>query len=351
MDANLLKVAVNNFGSIFAADIYQKTGIDFTYPSQIYAQVNTACNSKCPMCNVWREKDVELPAGIWIEWLKNVRSFIGPYKICFAGGEVFLKKDIFDIFEYCSKEKVPFGITTNGILLTKENIHRFLDLNPLNINISMDSMDEELYNQLRGVPALNLIKSNIEYLMEYIEKNKSHVKVSFKTVISSKNLNQLAGIAEYARKMNIMGITYDPIKKRRKIFEESNIPEFEEIYAIDKNKLKEVIEELVHMKRNGYNILNSEENMQQWLNYDKKGLSRKCDVPLRNLVVNSDGNIHLCDFNDISVSNIKDSDFASAWKKSDVKRIKAELTNCKNNCQYCMKRGFKDYLKLFLKYS
>ena len=117
-------------------------------------QLNYRCNSKCKMCNEWRVKAPELPAAIWNKALTELKSLSTSIKLSFAGGEIFVKKDLFDILEFCHKEDIIFGITSNGILLNKKTIERLVALNPLNINISIDSTNGKTYEEIRGLIVL-----------------------------------------------------------------------------------------------------------------------------------------------------------------------------------------------------
>jgi MoaA/NifB/PqqE/SkfB family radical SAM enzyme len=347
MNSKTINLAINNLKSIIYSDIYLKTGIDFTYPTQIYAQVNDECNSKCVMCDVWRKNENELPASTWIDALERLRNKISNYKICFAGGEVFLKKDVYEIFKYCNKNKIVFGITTNGILFNEENINKFLSLNPYNINISLDSLDSEIYKKIRGVNALETVLSNIKNILEYKKTTGNKVIITIKTVVNSYNIKELTNIARFAQEMGMNGVTYDIIKKRRKHFQENKVEDFEKIYNLDKELLNSVSKELIKMKSNGYKIFNSEENIRQWKNYDKKLLERICNIPLRNLYIFTSGNVQFCDYSNDVVGYIQDDDIDKILNSKLTNEIKKNHVNCQNPCVYCMKRSFKDYINIF----
>lgn len=351
MNKHVYKLALINAKNIATSELFLKTGLNYTKPTQVYAQINDKCNSKCIMCDCWRETKPELTSKQWINGLKKIKSIIGNYKICFTGGEVFVKEDFFEILEFCSKEGILFGITSNGIALNINRIKRLIDLKPFNINFSFDSLDSENYKSIRGVSCFETVKSNIEELMNYKKKVSSNVVVTLKTVVNSKNTNELCKLAEYANQLGVQGITFDKIKKRRKYFIEKFTPEFEELYNLDYPLLKRTITQLIEMKKAGYNILNSEESMRQWAEDNRSSIrTEKCIVPVKNLYIDSQGILKFCENIDIEIANFNDWDLKSIMKSKKTTQIKRDMVNCQQPCDYCVKRSVGDYAKLFFRF-
>jgi MoaA/NifB/PqqE/SkfB family radical SAM enzyme len=340
----------NNLRNMLAIQIYKHLKIDFTYPIKVNAQLNNACNSKCNMCDVWRQDHKELPASVWINALNQLKSGFGNLKVSFAGGEVLLKQDVYEIFEFCNDAGLPFGITTNGKLLNPDNIQRLLELKPMNINISIDSLNKEVYRNIRGVSFLESVKSNIDYLMMYIEKKSMNTKVFFKTVVNNLNLTELQSIAKYASEKKVAGITFDPVRRRRKIFLEEKIDAFENMANIDQKNLSEAKQCLVELKKSGINILNSEKSINQWFNDNENSYSYFCEAPLRDILINNEGFVRLCDYTDNTIGNIVNDDIRLILKKEEVKNEKRRLTNCNNPCVYCIHRNVSDYAQILLSY-
>lgn len=342
---------VNSFlKNIAIVQIYKYFRIDHAHPTRVIAQLNNDCNSKCNMCDVWRQSKKELPASVWITTLKQLKSKFKYFQVGFAGGEILLKDDVFEIFEFCHDVKLPYTITTNGKLLTTCNIERLLKLNPLNINISIDSLDSEVYHKIRGVSYIECVKSNIEYLMTYIKENSLSTKVFFKTVVNNLNLKELPSIAKYAKEMNVAGITFDPIRRRRDIFLENKIDSFETLANINMITLQESVEKLVTLKREGINILNSEKRMKQWFKLLSSEDRIFCSAPLRDIYINSDGYVRLCDYSDTYIGNIAYDDISLLLNSRTARAERKRLTTCQNPCDYCIHRNLFDYSKILLSY-
>lgn len=100
-----------------------------------YFEVTRRCNLRCKMCQYidWLQTvptrvqaDGELTTEEWL----NVIDQTGRWSlITFTGGEVFVRKDFMQIFEYaCSKRRVHF--ISNATMLTEERARRCVELAP-----------------------------------------------------------------------------------------------------------------------------------------------------------------------------------------------------------------------------
>jgi len=352
---------MNEFSEIFglgyatfknkvAVSIFRNIGVDFTYPVMVQAMITNKCNSKCNMCDVWRNESEDLPASVWINAFSKLKETSKSFKVCFTGGEVFLKKDAFEIFNYCKKARIPFGITTNGYLLNQDNVNRFLELNPMNLNISLDSLNDDIYRTIRGVNFLTIVKSNIDYLMNYIDEHHLKTKVFFKTVITSHNLHELHHLAKYAKGKKVAGITFDPIKRKRKIFVEGRCEEFEKLTDIDLTSLKDAQEKLIEMKNQNSIILNSKKNIINWFTTSQNKNVIFCDAPLTRINITNDGQVRLCDYIESSIGNICNDNLGLLLKNKKVREEMKMLTSCKEPCEYCIQRNMSDYFRIFLNF-
>jgi len=348
MDTSLIWLGIANVRNKSAESLYLKFGLDITRPTQIYGLVNRTCNAKCKMCDIWRSDRLgELPAAIWIKGLKSLKSFVGTFNINFSGGEPLLKKDFFDILEYCTKEKIIAGFTTNGLLLNRKNVHRILDLDLFNINISLDSMENSIHDEVRGIPGLLAkIKENISYLVAQKQKLRKKLRIILKPTVYNMNLKGLDKIVEYAEKMNLTGVNFQPIFKRSK--------ESENMFKINQNELITMIDTLIEMKKKGCCILNSEASIRQWVLHFNEEIPERnspCVVALRNLNINPKGEVFLCSFRDSIIGNIKSGDIKEMWYSKKTGKLRKVLVNCKKLCTATcvVKRSWKDYIQLFFR--
>ena len=91
----------------------------------------------------------ELPAAVWTAFLKELKDFSGTFSINFSGGEPLLQTDLFEILEFCQRERIIAGIITNGLLLNGTNAKRLIDCGVFNINVSIDSMSDDVHDAMK----------------------------------------------------------------------------------------------------------------------------------------------------------------------------------------------------------
>jgi len=154
------------------------------YPSYMEFFADNTCNLECVMCNgrysssirVNREKLKLLPKMYDSNFITQLREFIPHLKtINFAGGEPFLIKFYYDIWELVRElnPKVNMSITTNGTILN-ERIINILENGNFSIIVSLDSLNEKTYESIRVNSVFRDVMKNLDWFHKYtISKNTS----------------------------------------------------------------------------------------------------------------------------------------------------------------------------------
>lgn len=120
-------------------------------PGNIVFEPTYRCNLRCAMC--YQERDTGVPANeLSLEQIRHLftAQVKGVRKVSLIGGEVFLRKDIFEIIGFFDSRKIPVHITTNGTLIDDENYGKLSRLSNIQaIGVSLDG-PEELHNKMRN---------------------------------------------------------------------------------------------------------------------------------------------------------------------------------------------------------
>ena len=143
----------------------------------IRLSISDVCNFKCGYC---------LPDGYKIDKgdnrkfinkeeigrLAKALSELGVSKIRLTGGEPTIRKDFFDIIEIMKKNSgiKKTVITTNGYKLD-QIAHEIKNSGLDGINISIDSLNSEIFKKITGHDRLREILNGIEKLQKYNFKN------------------------------------------------------------------------------------------------------------------------------------------------------------------------------------
>ena len=183
-----------------------------TMPKPVVAciEVSYLCNAKCIFCKRWeiapKKAKEELSTSELIKLVKNLKS-LGIRHINFSGGEPLLKKDIFKIAQYAKSLGINTMVNTNGLLIDESNIKDVVkSFN--RITVSIDTLNEEKYKLIRGVPGLKKSLHAIDLIAKY---KKPRVKL----VLTAENLDEVNSYLYYFKKKNV-DYSIQPVHSEKK---------------------------------------------------------------------------------------------------------------------------------------
>lgn len=151
------------------------------------------CNLKCVHC---ARKDneqlqTELPASFFIDTLKQA-VHLGGENVNITGGEIFLRKDCFELIEGALRLGYFVGIESNGTLIKEDNIKKLSAYGEkFRISISLDGMTAKVHDTIRGAESFDKTMSTLKLLSQH------NVPARVITVLSRNNIKQIPELAEY----------------------------------------------------------------------------------------------------------------------------------------------------------
>ncbi|MDQ2086666.1 DUF512 domain-containing protein [Herbivorax sp. ANBcel31] len=150
--------------------------------------VISKCNTSCIFCShkqnpqeveIFKVEKLDLnDFSEIIEYLsKDKKIVIGESATKIIEGEPFLHKDILEILKMIRKKykKTVIQITTNGILLNEKIINTLKELQNIELNISVNCIDEDKRIRILGLKEKGNIKEKILLLKDRIKYNASAV--------------------------------------------------------------------------------------------------------------------------------------------------------------------------------
>lgn len=149
-------MAKNLLGKVFNYRIIVKISSKFNIPlappliSSI--QITMNCNSRCNYCDIWKLRENEAISIDTLEEIFRSLSELGVKIVSLTGGEPLTRDDISDIVRLARYYGLQSHICTNGISLTKRKAIELVDAGVSSIILSLDTLDPEIYEKLRGVP-------------------------------------------------------------------------------------------------------------------------------------------------------------------------------------------------------
>lgn len=184
---------IYKLGELYLMQKYKEQDMKNHELIDLFWECTLTCNANCKHCGSSAEKkkyDGELTTDEIKNAFKQIANDMDASKILInvTGGEPLVRKDLCEVMEYATNELgFHWGMTTNGILLTEENIQKLKRANMETVSISIDGL-EETHNEFRGVP------NSYQTIIENIKKLKQagfvkHIQVT--TVFHKENINQM----------------------------------------------------------------------------------------------------------------------------------------------------------------
>ncbi len=163
---------------------------------QLFWNVTHKCNFACQVCfsNSGPEAPDELTTDEAKAMVLNAHES-GVKDIVVSGGEPFMREDMVEILAYMKQLGMTGRIASNGATVTPELIGR-LRRETLTeaFQISLDTLDPELYAEVHGAPAENL--GAALSALEYIHEAGMHTTVS--TRLTPKTLPGIPALLDMA---------------------------------------------------------------------------------------------------------------------------------------------------------
>jgi radical SAM protein with 4Fe4S-binding SPASM domain len=321
--ARLGSIAVSRAGREL---VYLKTGVDITRPSGIRAIVTERCNYKCLYCNHWRQPSYpdEMTLQDWQRALTSLREYVGYYVVQFMGGEPFVWKGFLELIEFCSTANVGWGVVTNGSALSEPNVQRIVAADPINVDVSLDSIYKDVHDRARGVTgSRDKVLEGIRFLSEERLRVGAQFPIRIKATVDRHNFRMLEDLVSWSA--GVSGVVVDPSPVRLHKAEDQA---YHYVKSKEAGALDLVIERLVQLKRAGAPIETSEAKLRAFGSHFRGETIQhgydECRVGLRNLNINPAGDVTHC-WNFERIGNLRHQSAEEIWG-SPLRRIQLQQT-------------------------
>ena len=194
------------------------------------------CNLRCTYC--MPEDGISLTPKSHLmtadEIVDIAQTFVnlGITKIRLTGGEPLVRKDAKDIILRIGKLGVNLTITTNGILVANF-IETFKEAGIKTVNISIDSLVKDKFNQITRREYFDIVQKNIDLLL----KEKFNVKLNI-VLIKSFNNNEILDFIELtkSKSVQVRFIEFMPFSGNQ--WDKSKLVSYAEIMEIIQSEYK-----------------------------------------------------------------------------------------------------------------
>lgn len=296
------------------------------------------CNLRCAKCRVIQRVSPELDIDDWKNVIDKIHD-LGTRWVSLTGGEPLIRRDILPgIIKYLRKKGFVFYLATNGVLLDKDCIRELIDSGLKSMGFTLDSLDALKEVQMgRGQLTTNKVK---EILLWYkSDQNfRENLSIAVSSVLTRENVEEVPEIIRFASEYGsgfVLNFLQSDISERWWL--RSYAPELE-LQEGDRERVINLINEIIKMKRDGYPVVGPIEYLEDGLKYILNGRTLRCRAGELFFSVNSDGKIMPCqdlpplDWADLTkIENLKES-----WKdiSRGIKRARSTCPGCFWECYY-----------------
>ncbi len=121
-------------------------------PVKATMELTYGCNLRCVHCyNPTHKAKGELSTQDFYRIIDQLTQK-GCFVISFTGGELFTRRDTFEILTYAKKKGIAIILLTNATLITPERADQIQALQPWRVDISIYGATPETYERVTGIP-------------------------------------------------------------------------------------------------------------------------------------------------------------------------------------------------------
>ena len=294
-------------------------------PIYAFLELTRKCNLNCRHCYIVKEKRPELSSGA-AKLIINQLADSGSLILNLSGGEVFTRKDFFDIAEYARSKKFAIKIFTNGTLIDADTASRIKALKPLRVEVTLYSLNGPIHDSITRIKgSWGLTMSGIKNLA------KTKVPIRIKCPLTKLNVGSYKGVLNFSKKINAK-YQFDPTITPK--LNGSTQPATLRINA----------EQL-------YGIFSDPELDEK--SFNSKAFAEEnfiCSAGRNSCAISAYGDVLPCIIWPESLGNLKEKKFSEIWKNSHklktIRSIKmCDLARCsrcgaKKWCSRCPGLGF-----------
>ena len=291
--------------------------------SKALLELTYRCNLKCVHCYAIGSGDArqEMDTNKWFDILDQL-SDANVLSIVFTGGEVFVRDDFFEIFDYAINKRFLVDIYSNGTKITDEQIGYIAGRYINSFQTSIYGDTPELHDSITGV------KGSFDKTLNTMRKFKEYgVSLTIKTIMMKQNADSCSGMREIA---NDLGAEFQIGLSISKTNNGANTPTAFRVKSPEQMKslLLERDRELLNQRP------------------EPKDLDKSlCGAGFNGISITPSGKVLICNAIDLPIGDCKLEKIIDVWNESDElksfrqKRISniSKCACCKylDYCQFC----------------
>lgn len=305
-------------------------------PSSIHLCATWRCNLHCSQCDIpltGKRERPELTAEQITKAIQQLREWLGPFHLNIAGGEPFVRKDMMDIVEFCTRNGVSVGITTNGMLITEEIARRIEKAGIQSLNISLDGLTPETHDRMRNLKGAH---KRVMKVIERLNRPRDYCLV-IATILMAANADEVLGMVDWAEDRMLNGIIFQPLFSTFGRPYEHGWWKRSELWpntTEQRRTMDSVLDRLIRGREEGSPVVNTVEQleaMRSHFHHPEVTGPRSCSVDTKNFAINEYGDALLC-FWLPPIGNVLEHHPREIWRSAPARERRRQIRSCRMNC-------------------
>jgi len=331
-------------GGFFEGGIRPLASSVLMHENPLYVQyyVTARCNLRCQQCNViYSNADMEECTTDQARLIAENLAAIGTSIVLLTGGEPFIRKDIIDIAQAFIENGVHPRLQTNG-LATFDELDRMASIGTHDISISLDSLVPSMQDEING----GYDKSWFEAIEKIAHVNRSFPEDSFCAfgcVLAPTNIDEIIPLVHFATKVGwwvslVPAHQSDPTTPR-------SFSTFDPALRFDPSqypRVRAVLDEVRAMKRQGFNLYDSDEYLDDIYRYVTGSQIRwrrrngdVCDSPNLYFAIQPNGEMAVCcDYRLGTSYPVYDPSFPQMYRERQMWDEARTIASACSGCMY-----------------
>jgi radical SAM protein with 4Fe4S-binding SPASM domain len=172
-------------------------------PFNVQLDLTYRCNERCVHCYLDHDDHGEMTTAE-IKHLMDEMAEAGVFILTLSGGEIFLRKDFFELLEHARRLMFCVKLKTNALMIREREAARIRDLGVESVQISIYSHRPEVHD------GITLIPGSLKRSIDAIRFLKSQgLRVIIANVLMRQNMQDYPGVRALAEEMGVE-CTLDP---------------------------------------------------------------------------------------------------------------------------------------------
>jgi len=285
-------------------------------PLSVQLDLTYRCNERCVHCYLDHDDHGEMTTAEIKHLLKEMAD-AGVFILTLSGGEIFLRKDFFELLEYARRTLMfCVKLKTNAMLIREREAARIRDLGVESVQISIYSHRPEVHD------AITLVPGSLKRSLDAVRFLKSQgLRVVIANVLMTQNMQDYPAVRALAAELGV-DCTLDPTITPMMDGDRSVLS-----LGVDQTALRQVF-------RDASLVGDVEEFCAISTNPDEDALENlPCSAGHTSCYVSPYGDVFPCVQFPLPTGNVRKQRFIDIWRHSDamndVRSIRVkDLTTC-----------------------